>query len=72
MIAGPIWGFLSNVGIFHYRWGLSVLLNLVDWKTHSSVLQQLLQYFETIFLDFVDFFSQSFDVYQLLGPIWDF
>ena len=60
MIAGPIWGFLSNVGIFHYRWA------------HSSVLQELLQYFETIFLDFVDFFSQSFDVYQLLGPIWDF
>ena len=28
----PIWGFLSNVGMFDFGWGLLVRLHLIDWS----------------------------------------
>ena len=41
-LLGQIWGFLSNVGMFRYERGLLVHLNLIDWKTHFTILQRLL------------------------------
>ena len=62
---------LSNVVMFRYGRGLLVHLNFVDWKTYFSILQRLLNIL-IFFLDFVDFFSQTFDVSWLLEPIWKF
>ena len=31
-LLGPIWGFLSNVGMFDFGWGLLVHLHLIDWS----------------------------------------
>ena len=38
-LLGQIWEFFSNVGIFHYGWGVLVHLKMLDWKTHFSKLQ---------------------------------
>ena len=70
-VPGPNWGFLSDVGMFHFGRGLLVCFNLVDWKTHFSILQGLLECFN-IFFRFCCVFLQTFDVFQLLGPTWGF
>ena len=44
----PIWGFLSDAGMFHFGRCLLVRFNLVDCEIHFSVLQGLLKCF-TIF-----------------------
>ena len=67
----PNWGFLSDAGMFHFGRGLLVRFNLVDWKTHFSILQGLLECF-TIFFRFFGVFLQTFDFFQLSGPIWGF
>ena len=65
----PIWGLLSDAGMFHFWRGLLVRFNPVDWKTHFSILQGLLECFN-IFFRFCWVFLQTFDVFQLLGSIW--
>ena len=51
-LPGPNWGFLNDAGMFKLWRGLLVRFNLIDWKTHFSILQGLLECFN-IFLDFV-------------------
>ena len=70
-LPGPNWGFLSDAGMFHFGWGLLVRFNLVDWKSHFSILQGLLECFNFFFL-ILFAFLQTFDVFQLLGPVWGF
>ena len=67
----PIWRFVSKVSMFHFGPGLLVHFHLVDWKTHFSILQGLLQ-ISNNFCRFCWFFLQTFDVFQLPGPIWGF
>ena len=38
-LQGPIWRFVSKVGMFHFGRGLLVHFHLVDWKTHFSIFQ---------------------------------
>ena len=66
-----IWRFLSNVGIFRDGWGFLVHLNLIDWKTHFSIIQKLLWYFN-IFFRFCQLFVKNFEVFELLGQNWAF
>ena len=68
---GPIWRFVSKVGMFHFGRGLLVRFNLVYWKTHFSMLQGLFECFN-IFFRFSWFSLQTFDVFQLPRPKWGF
>ena len=64
-------GFLSDASTFHFGRGLLVRFNLLDWKSHFSILPGLLECFNTSFR-FCWVFLQNFDVFQLFGPIWGF
>ena len=70
-LRGPNWGFLSDAGMFHFGRGPLVRFNLEDWETHFSIVQSLFECF-TIFLEFVGFFLQKFNFFQLSGPGWGF
>ena len=48
-LPGPIWGFLSDAGMFYFGRGLLVRFSLVDWKTDFSILQGLLECFNIFF-----------------------
>ena len=65
-LLGPIWGFLSDAGMFDFGRGLLVCFNLVDWKTHFSILQSLLECF-TIFFRFCWSFFGHFGFFPVVG-----
>ena len=62
----PNWGFLSDAGMFHFGRGLLVRFNLVDWKTHFSILQGLLECFTIFFRFFWGFFA-DFRFFPIVG-----
>ena len=70
-LQGPIWRFVSKAGLFDFGRSLLVHFHLVDWKTHFSVLQGLLQYSNN-FCRFCWLFLEKFDVFQLPELIWGF